>query len=91
MVSNEEFKKDVWKIAKEIHAKPRQIQIRHMKSKIGSCTPRKTVIFDCSVLNLESLARKEVIIHELLHLRYRNHGKIFKLLIREYVNRGGSQ
>ena len=90
MISKDEFKKEVWRIADEIHVKPLQIQIRQMKSKIGSCTPRKTVIFDCSVLNLESLARKEVIIHELLHLRYRNHGKIFKLLIKEYVNRGDS-
>jgi predicted metal-dependent hydrolase len=90
MVSKDEFKKEVWRIADEIHVKPLQIQIRQMKSKIGSCTPSKTVIFDCSVLNLPSLARREVIIHELLHLRYRNHGKIFKLLIKEYMDQGGS-
>jgi predicted metal-dependent hydrolase len=91
MVSKEEFKIEVWQTAEELHVKPVQIQIRHMKSKIGSCTPRKTLIFDCSVLNLKSLARKEVIIHELLHLRYKNHGKIFKLLLKDYVNRGGPQ
>ena len=87
MVSKEEFKKEVWQIAEEINAKPVQIQIRHMKSKIGSCTPRKTIIFDCSVLTFELLERRKVIVHELLHLRYRNHGKIFKLLMKEYVTR----
>lgn len=91
MVSKEEFKEEVWQIAEEIHARPRQIQIRHMKSKKGSCTPRKTVVFDCSVLGYANLERKEVIVHELLHLRYRNHGKVFKLLMKEYVNRDGIQ
>lgn len=91
MVSKEEFKKEVWQIAEEINAKPVQIQIRHMKSKIGSCTPRKTIIFDCSVLTFEILERRKVIVHELLHLRYRNHSKIFKLLLKEYVTQNSIQ
>jgi len=33
---------------------------------------------------------KEVIIHELLHLRYPNHNKIFKVLLKKYLKSGGS-
>lgn len=88
MVSKEEFKEEVWQIAEEIHAKPRQIQIRHMKSKKGSCSRKKIITFDNSLLNLDSSLRREAIIHELLHLRYKNHGKMFKEVLQAYIKRG---
>ena len=88
MVSKEEFKEEVWEIAEEIHAKPKQIRVRSMKSKVGSCTPKKIITFDSSVLSLDVNFRREAIIHELLHLRYRNHGKLFKAALRAYLNQG---
>ncbi len=88
MVSKDQFREEVLRIAGEMHAKPTQIRIRSMKSKKGSCTPKKIVTFDYSVLDLDELSRREVIVHELLHLRYRNHGRMFKLLMKEYLYRG---
>ncbi|MGO9287487.1 MAG: YgjP-like metallopeptidase domain-containing protein [Polyangia bacterium] len=32
--------------------------------------------------------RKQVIVHEMLHLRVPNHGKLFKALLRAYLGRG---
>lgn len=86
MVNKEDFKKEVLRIADIMKVTPSQIQIRHMKKKVGSCTPSKTVVFDYAVLDYSHPRRIEVIVHELLHLRYMNHGKIFKLLLKEYVS-----
>lgn len=76
---------EVWRLAEQIHARPRQIHIRPMKSKMGSCSQRKVITFNSSVLTPDDLLRKEAIIHELLHLRYRSHGKMFKALLRAYT------
>ena len=84
MVSKEEFKREVWEIAEEIHANPKQIRVRSMKSKLGSCSSGKVVTFSDSVLALDISIRREAIIHELLHLRYKNHGKMFRTLLRRY-------
>ena len=86
MVSKEEFKKEVWEIAEEIHAKPKQIRIRKMKSKVGSCSPNKIITFSSKVLSLTENLRKEAIVHELLHLRYKNHGKLFSSVLRARVD-----
>ena len=87
MVSKDEFKKEFWQIAEEINAKPQRVRIRHMRSKIGSCSPKKIITFDVSVLTLDKDYRKEAIIHELLHLRYRNHGKMFKEVLKSYIKK----
>ncbi len=85
MVSKEEFKREIWAISDEVHARPRQIRVRKMKYKVGSCSPNKVITFDSSVLFQDENFRREAIIHELLHLRYRNHGKMFKLVLKEYL------
>ena len=87
MVSKEEFKEEVWEIAEEIHAKPKQIRIRKMKSKVGSCSHKKVITFDSSILSFDDNYRRETVIHELLHLRYKNHGKLFKAVLKTYLNR----
>ncbi len=85
MVSKKELRIEVLMLAEEIHVKPQQIRIRAMKSKIGSCSPGKILTFNSSVLDLDYSSRKEVIVHELLHLRYRNHGKVFKIMLQSYM------
>ncbi len=87
MVSKEEFKEQVREIATEINAVPRQIRIRNMKRKIGSCSPGKVITFNNSILDMCDASRKEAIIHELLHLRYRNHGKMFNTVLKAYLSR----
>lgn len=88
MASKIDFKKEVSQIANEIQVEPYRVQVKHIKFKLGNCTPGKTVTFDFSVLDLDNLERKKVIMHEVRrHLRCRNLSKIFKLLLREHVSR----
>jgi hypothetical protein len=36
-----------------------------------------------------SESRSKVIVHELLHIKYPNHGKMFKTLYKSYLNKVG--
>ena len=90
MVSKEEFRKEVWQIAKDINAIPKQIRLRDMKSKMGSCSANKVVTFNKSLLSMDLSLRREAITHELLHIRYKNHGKMFREVLKAYIKRGNS-
>jgi len=43
--------------------------------------------FDKKLLDEPEEVRLKVIIHELLHLKYPNHGKMFKLLLDYYLQK----
>jgi len=87
MITGEDFKQDVLAWAKELGVVPQEIHIREMKRKLASCSNRGRLTFDPSVLKQDEQRRTEVILHELLHLKYPNHGKMFKALLRAYLKR----
>jgi hypothetical protein len=65
--------------------KPKQIHIRPMSRKSGSCSTAGPVTLDTGLLTQPADFRKQVIVHALLHLRVPNHGKFFKALLRAYL------
>jgi hypothetical protein len=85
MIAPEELKKDVLMLAKEVGVSPREIHIRTMKRKWASCSSRGRLTFDKSLLNEPEEVRFKVILHELLHLKYPNHGKMFNSLLDTYL------
>lgn len=87
MVSTKQFKDDVRNWARELGVKPREIHIRKMRKKIASCSSRGRLTFDASLLRENEDKRLKVILHELLHLRYPNHGKMFNVLLDAYTHR----
>jgi predicted metal-dependent hydrolase len=79
--------------AKRIRVHPKEVHIRPMKRKWGSCSTTGRVTFDASLLRQPAEFRRRVIVEELLHLRVPSHGKLFKSLLRAYLSagrRGGS-
>jgi len=74
---------DHW--AKTIEVEPREIRLRSMKRKWGSCSIKGILTFDSELLYQHAEFRKRVIVEELLHLRVPNHGKLFKSLLRSYL------
>ena len=64
---------------------PKQIHIRRMTRKWGSCSTAGRVTLADDLRTQSPGERKEVIVHELLHLRVPNHGKLFKSLLRAYL------
>lgn len=87
MITPEKFKADVQVLAEEIGVEPREIHIRKMKRKWASCSSRGRLTFDTSLLNETNEVRSRTILHELLHLKYPNHGRLFNILLNIYLKR----
>jgi predicted metal-dependent hydrolase len=88
-VPKEIFKAEVTAWAKKLGAEPRQLHVRPMKNKWGSCSTAGRVTFDTELLTQPAAFRREVIVHELLHLKVPNHGRLFKALLRAHLGRAG--
>jgi predicted metal-dependent hydrolase len=88
MMTVEQFKADVWAWAEEIGVSPKEVHMRPMRRKWASCSSRGRVSFDPALLGEGEPVRHEAILHELLHLRFPNHGRMFKRLLAAYLARG---
>jgi len=80
------FKAEVRAWATRIGVEPKQIHIRPMKRKWASCSSQGRLTFDESLLRQSAAFRREVIVHELLHLKVPNHGPVFRSLLRAYLS-----
>lgn len=87
MISAEDFKNEVRAWADEIGVAVKEIHLRYMKRKWASCSSRGRLTFDLKLLEKQKENRAEVIIHELLHLKYPNHGRMFKSMLNVYLNK----
>jgi predicted metal-dependent hydrolase len=85
VISPEEFKGEVRQLARRMKTEAREIHLRPMKNKWASCSSGGRLTFDTKLLDEPDKFRKDVIVHELLHLSVPNHGKMFKVLQRSYV------
>jgi predicted metal-dependent hydrolase len=74
---------DTW--AGRIKVKPARIQIRSMSRKWASCSSRRCVSFAEALLDEPLIFQDYVIVHELLHIRVPNHGKLFKSFLSAYL------
>lgn len=83
-----DFKKEVLDWSKIIGVVPKKIHIRPMKRKLASCSSRGSLSFSTEVLESSAEVRKHTIIHELLHLKYPNHGKMFKIMLKYHLENG---
>jgi len=57
-----------------------------MRRKWASCTPAGRLYFASDLVGQPPRFRDVVIVHELLHLRIQNHGKLFKSLLNAFVS-----
>ncbi len=86
-VPKELFKAEVAAWAKKLGVAPKQLHVRPMTHKWGSCSTAGRVTFDTGLLTQPAAFRREVIVHELLHLKVPNHGRLFKALLKAYLGR----
>jgi predicted metal-dependent hydrolase len=87
VVTTEVFKAEVAAWAQKIGVEPKQLHIRPMRRKWGSCSTNGRVTFDTDLLTQSAEFRKEVIVHELLHLKVPNHSTLFRALLRAHLGR----
>ncbi|MDZ7371259.1 MAG: M48 family metallopeptidase [candidate division KSB1 bacterium] len=79
------FRAEVAAWAQRIGVAVREIRIRAMKRKWASCSSQGRLTFDSDLLHQPAEFRREVIVHELLHLKVPNHGPLFKSLLKAYL------
>lgn len=89
-VTVEGFKAEVYAWAERIGVTPAEVHVRPMTRKWASCSSRGRVTFDVGLLEQRSAFRDEVIVHELLHLKVPNHGRLFKTLVRAHLEGAGA-
>lgn len=80
-----EFKASVREWARRIKVKPAQVRVQRMRRKWASCSRDGVVSFSADLLGENRSFGEAVIVHELTHLRIRNHGRLFQSLLRSYL------
>lgn len=73
------------KWALRLKVNPEKILIERLPGKWGSCAPDGVVKFAEDLAGVNEGLQDYVIVHELLHLRHRDHGRLFKALMTAYV------
>lgn len=86
IIPAKEFKAEVLSWAKRIGVEPKEIRLRLMKNKWASCSSNGRLTFNSEILSQPGGFRSEAIVHELLHLKVPNHGKLFKNLMKAYLS-----
>ncbi|MHC1598261.1 MAG: M48 metallopeptidase family protein [Candidatus Methanofastidiosia archaeon] len=87
MMSPDEFKKFVQSVALEADLKPKEIHLRKMTRKWASCSSRGRLTFDTALLKEPDEKIAEVVMHELMHLRYPHHGRMFNVMLKTYLSK----
>jgi predicted metal-dependent hydrolase len=85
LLSRDDFKATVQAWAEKIGVRLKEIHVRPMKRKWASCSTTGRVSFAEDLLAKPGRFRSEVILHELLHLKVPNHGKLVRTLLRAYL------
>jgi predicted metal-dependent hydrolase len=82
---HDEFKDRVRSWAARVRAKPAQIRVQRMSRKWASCSPRGWCSFAADLVDEPQSFQDYVIVHELLHLKVRNHGRVFRSLLTAHL------
>ena len=89
-VPREEFKGEVRAWAERLDVDPAGVRLTDMSRKWASCSTRGRVTFATDLLAQPEPFRREVIVHELLHLKVPNHGPLFRALLLTYLDGEGA-
>lgn len=86
-VTPEVFKCEVRAWAKRLEVNPAEVRLAGMSRKWASCSTRGRVTFATDLLGQPEAFRREVIVHELLHVKVPNHGPLFRALLSAHLSR----
>jgi len=74
------------KFAKIMNLEYRELKIKKLKSRWGSCSSLKIITLNSELINVPDECIEYVIVHELAHLVYMNHSKDFHNLVKQYLH-----
>lgn len=85
----EVFKAEVHAWAKRIGVEYGTLTVRPMKHKWASCSSKGNLTFSTELLSQPADFRAKTVVHELVHLKVPNHGKLFNALVKSYLSGEG--
>jgi len=88
-VTATELRSEVAQWAERLSLRPTRVEVRPLRTKWASCSRQGRIILSRELLDAAPAVRAQVIVHELLHLRLRNHGRLFRRLLALYVPDAG--
>ncbi len=72
------------KVAEEMQRFPTKISYRHNRSRWGSCSAKDTLSLNTRLMMLPETMIVYIIVHELAHIRHKNHSSAFWTLVSQY-------
>ncbi len=85
VITKDILKAEVQAWCRRIGVEVKEVHIRPMTRKWGSLSTMGRMTLNAELLTQPARFRREVIVHELLHLKVPNHGKLFRSLLRAYL------
>lgn len=81
----EEFKNEVHIWAEKIKVDIKSLSLRPMSTKWASCSTKGNLNFNTELLTIDKELGTYVIVHELLHFHYPNHGPVWKSMMAHWL------
>ena len=85
MTPSARLKQRAGRWAIKLRVTPRVVRVQLMTRKWGSCSTAGTVSLAIDLSDEQERFQDFVIVHELLHLKVQNHGRLFKALMSLHV------
>ncbi|MDY3282292.1 M48 family metallopeptidase [Dysosmobacter sp.] len=67
--------------SKQLGLTPTAVKITAARTRYGSCSGKNSLSFSCFLMNAPEEAIDLVVVHELCHIRHKNHGPAFYALL----------
>ena len=71
--------------ARRMGVTPTGVKITSARKRYGSCSGKNSLCFSCFLMNCPEAAIDLVVVHELCHIRVKNHGPAFYALLERYL------
>ena len=84
-IAKEYLTQELQKYTKIMNLSFKELKIRKMKRRWGSCSSRRVITFNSELMKLERELISYVVVHELAHLVHMNHSKDFHALVDYYL------
>ncbi|MFC4488469.1 M48 family metallopeptidase [Chromobacterium aquaticum] len=81
----QDLKRRVMAWAVKLRVNPKVIRVQEMRRKWGSCSSIGTITLAADLVEQDERFQDYVVVHELLHLRFVTHGRLFKALMSAHV------
>nr|WP_325211960.1 YgjP-like metallopeptidase domain-containing protein [uncultured Oscillibacter sp.] len=71
--------------SEQMGVRPAGFKVTAARKRYGSCSAKNSLCFSCFLMNCPAEAVELVVVHELCHIREKNHGPKFYALLEQYL------